>query len=93
MSHQIYDLNQSRTALDMDITMVAVVDMSRSSSRLHGALPGLAPKLSSAIGSFVAGCFTKGRSPNRLAVLNPFRCHYYLTSTTYGNLILRKSQN
>ena len=61
MLHQVYDLNQSRTALDKDITMVAVVDMSRPSSRLHGALPGLAPKLSSAVGSFEAGCFIKGR--------------------------------
>ena len=31
MSHRTYDLNRSRTALDVECTLIAVVEMSQSS--------------------------------------------------------------
>ena len=41
MPHQTYDLNRSRTALDINSTLVVVVEMSQSMWLLHAALPGL----------------------------------------------------
>ena len=41
MPHQTYDLNRSHTALDMDSTLVVVVEMSQSSWLVHAAVPGL----------------------------------------------------
>ena len=41
MPHQTYDLNRSRTALDINSTLVVVVKMSQSTWLLHGVLPGL----------------------------------------------------
>ena len=41
MPHQTYDLNRSRTALDMDSTLIAVVEMSESSWLVHAVLPGI----------------------------------------------------
>ena len=41
MPHQTYDLNCSRTALNMDSTLVAVVEMSQSSLLVHAVQPGV----------------------------------------------------
>ena len=41
MPHQTYDLNRSRTALDMDSTLIAVVEMSETNWLVHAILPGI----------------------------------------------------
>ena len=41
MPHRTYDLNRSRTALDVDSTLIAVVEMSQSSWLVHAVLPGV----------------------------------------------------
>jgi len=41
MPHQTYDLSRSRTALDMDSTLIAVVEMSQSTWLVHAVLPGV----------------------------------------------------
>ena len=40
MPHQTYDLNRSHAALDMDSTLVVVVEMSQSTWMSHAVLPG-----------------------------------------------------
>lgn len=41
MPHQTYDLDCSRTALDINSTLVVVVEMSQSTWLLHAVLPGV----------------------------------------------------
>ena len=41
MPHQTYDLNRSRTALEIDSTLIAVVEMSETNWLVHAVLPGI----------------------------------------------------
>ena len=49
MPHQLYDLDCSRTALDMGATMDVVVKMNQSNWLLHGAVPVVARRLTKKI--------------------------------------------